>query len=282
MQTSSELTSMDTPSPLQHRLHESRLYFQGVRVDNVDLQEALEVVESFIRERRSGAAREVFFTNVHSIHLTRDDEEFRCCVNNADLVLPDGSGLKIAGRVFGHPIIENLNGTDFTPRVLERAEQHSWTVYLFGARPYIIERCRAKLQADYPKLKVVGQYHGHVQKNEQLSILSEINGMAPDILLVALGSPLQEKWIAQNAAGLNVGVCLAVGGLFDFLAGEYKRAPLWVRRIGAEFVYRFAQDPRSKWQRIFIEQPFFLLRVFVARVIPWRTLGFFTHPEGET
>ena len=275
MNVQGKLRRIDHHYVIEHRVREARVYFQGVRVDSIDAQQALSVVDSYLSSANR-RARKVFFSNVHSIHLTRNDKELQWCINEADLVLPDGTGLKIAGRIQGHPIVENLNGTDFIPKVLARAEQQRWSVYLFGARPGVVEHCCSRLQMNYPKLNIVGHHHGHIHESEEPSVIEDINAKTPKILLVALGSPLQEKWIARNASNLNVGVCFAVGGLFDFLSGEYQRAPVWVRRFGAESLYRFTQDPRSKWQRIFVEQPLFLLLVFAARIIPWRAVDFIT------
>jgi N-acetylglucosaminyldiphosphoundecaprenol N-acetyl-beta-D-mannosaminyltransferase len=266
---------------LQQMLREARLYFQGVRVDNIDSQQALMVVSGFLHDRDSRYPRRVFFTNVHSIHLARNDKELQACVNEADLVLPDGSGLKIAGKILRHPIVENLNGTDFIPKVLERAAEMQWSVYLFGGRPHVTAHCCHRLQTVYPTLNIVGQQHGYVYEKEEQMMIADINAKSPDILLVGLGSPLQEKWIARNAPNLHAGVCFAVGGLFDFLAGEYHRAPSWTRRIGAEFVYRLAQSPSSKWQRTFVEAPLFLLGVFATLVTPGRTGALMTQPEKD-
>ena len=89
-----------------------------------------------------------------------------------------------------------------------------------------------------------------------------------DILLVGMGSPIQEQWIAANAPRLHVRASFAVGGFFDFLSGEKRRAPSWMRRVGIEWVFRFTQDPATKWQRVFIEIPVFLIRLIAGRFVP--------------
>jgi N-acetylglucosaminyldiphosphoundecaprenol N-acetyl-beta-D-mannosaminyltransferase len=209
------------------------------------------------------------FTNVHSIHLTRKDGELLACINESDLVLPDGSGLKIAGRILGCPIVENLNGTDFTPRVLAEAESNRWSVFLLGARPEVLERCCQRIRESHPLLQIAGAHHGHFPESDEETIVREINQQEPEVVLVALGSPLQEKWIARNAPKLRAGVCLGVGGLFDFLSGQRGRAPFWMRRFGIEWAYRFTQDPVSKWRRVMIEIPLFLAHVLAERFLPW-------------
>jgi N-acetylglucosaminyldiphosphoundecaprenol N-acetyl-beta-D-mannosaminyltransferase len=244
---------------------EGTYYLFGVRVDNTRCESALERIRAYATQRVGSRAREVFFTNVHSIHLARHDPELRQCINHADLVLADGSGLNLAGKLFGSPIIENLNGTDFTPKVLSEALRNGWTVYLLGAAENVVRRCRDRLLKEFPGLKIAGFHHGHFPPAEEGSIVEEINRKRPNILLVALGSPLQERWIARHARELRVGVCVAVGGLFDFISGARTRAPHWVRALGIEWIYRFLQDPKSKWDRVVIEIPSFIGQLLLNR-----------------
>jgi N-acetylglucosaminyldiphosphoundecaprenol N-acetyl-beta-D-mannosaminyltransferase len=255
---------------IRERLRQLSIFILGVRAENIDSRMALSILYAFATRGGAGAPACVLFTNVHSIHLARRDRELMYLVNGADLVLPDGSGLKIAGRLFGTPILENLNGTDLIPRFLARAESEGLKVYLLGGKPRVIEDCVHRLLAKHPDLRIAGFHHGHFLPEEEESIVEEINARGPHILLVALGTPLQERWIARNSAYLKVGVCIGVGGLFNFLSGTEARAPFWMRRLGIEWLYRFMQDPRAKWSRVFIEIPTFLALIFVRRIAPKR------------
>jgi N-acetylglucosaminyldiphosphoundecaprenol N-acetyl-beta-D-mannosaminyltransferase len=245
-----------------------RIYVQGVRVDNIDAPTALDTVKAYTRAEVPGVCRTIVFTNVHTIHLSRSNISLLNSVNGADLVLPDGSGLKIAGRLYRRPIVENLNGTDFTPRVLAEAEKGGWKVYLLGGRPDVIGTASKRLLELFPALRVVGAHQGHFDCDEEQTIIEEINMLEPDILLVGMGSPIQEQWITSNAPRLRVKASFAVGGFFDFLAGDKRRAPAWIRRIGAEWLFRFSQDPATKWQRVFIEIPVFMVLLLAGRVFP--------------
>lgn len=250
-------------------------FFLGTRVDVIEGDLALKLAAGFASHPASGS-RKVYFVNVHTVHLARADRSFRYAVNTADLVLPDGSGLKIAGALLSTPIKENLNGTDFTPRLLKLAEKNGWTVYLLGTRPDVIGRCVESIRKQFPALLLAGARHGYFTAGEEESIVREINAARPNILLVGLGSPRQEQWIHRNASRLDVGVSMAIGGLLDFIAGEYRRAPLWMRRTGIEWIYRFLQDPRSKWDRVVIEMPAFLLLVLAKRFLPKPVRSFLT------
>src|SRR5437660_4230507 len=209
------------------------------RGDNIDEVTALRTTIGFAAHRDGLPARTVCFTNVHTICEARRDRSLMHCVNLADLVLPDGSGLKIAGRIFGTPIRENLNGTDFTPKVLDAARQNGLSVYLLGAQLGRVVSCRANLLRQYPNLRIVGLHHGYFTPEDEQDVIRDINAKQPDILLVALGTPVQEKWISRNARRLNAAVCLAAAGLFDFLSGTIVRAPAWMRRAGVEWIFRF-------------------------------------------
>lgn len=238
----------------------------GIRVDNITAHRALLCISRLVAMRGGTGSRSVVFVNVHSFHLARRDQDFRRCLNAADLVLPDGSGLATAGRLLGSRVVENLNGTDFTPRVLAEGERQGWTVYLFGASAAANERCRLRLGELFPRLKIAGSHHGHLDEGATLSLVEGINAVRPDILLVALGSPLQERWIIDNADRLHVGCSFAVGGLFDFLSGTVTRAPKWMRTVGIEWAFRFFQDPKSKWDRVLVEIPVFLTRIASSRL----------------
>lgn len=237
------------------------MFIMGNRLDNIRESDALTIVRLFAAHPNEGPARQILFTNVHSMYLAYHNRKFQQTVNAADLVLPDGSGLKFAGQVYGTPVLENLNGTDFTPKVLEIGQQEQWTVYLLGSKPGVIEFCRDRISSAFPALRIVGSRHGYFSDAEENAIVDEINAVQPNILLVALGSPLQEMWIARNAGRLNTGACLAVGGLFDFISGTRRRAPFLIRKLGMEWIFRFLQDPKAKWNRIFIEIPWFILHV---------------------
>ena len=241
-------------------------YILGVRYDDLDGATALRTVEDFVAGRDGERPRRVVFTNVHTVHLARGNREFLGAVNDADLVLPDGSGLSIAARVLGGSVTENLNGTDFVPRVLERARALGWTVYLLGGRPGVASSARAVLLDRLPGLKIAGFHSGFFTPREEGALIREINAARPDILLVALGSPVQELWAARNLHRIDAGVCFAVGGLFDFLSGAFRRAPAWMRRMGIEWVYRFLGDPLAKWERVFVEMPVFLTLTVAARI----------------
>lgn len=233
----------------------------GVAFDNTDTQTALNELCRALSDGHGRRMKKVFFANVHTIQLARRSREYQLSVNAADWLFPDGSGITIAGLLSGTPVRENLNGTDFTPRLLREAELQGWSVYLFGARPNVLRSCLATIRHRFPRLIVAGSHPGYFAEQQEGEIVRDINRCRPDVLLVALGSPLQEVWIQRHQHELHAVLAMAVGGLFDFLSGKRKRAPVWMRKLGIEWAFRFLQDPREKWNRVFVEIPMFLTRV---------------------
>ncbi|MEW5798545.1 MAG: WecB/TagA/CpsF family glycosyltransferase [Bacteroidota bacterium] len=252
----------------QVRFQLRSFYLMGTRVDNIDGDLALRIVRHYAAERDANRARKIFFTNVHSICSAQQNEILKHCINLGDLVLPDGSGVKIGGKVTGNPIIENLNGTDFTPKVLRMAEEEGWSVFLLGAEESIVRQCCNQLYKTYPDLRIAGYRDGYFGIDEEKKVVEQVNAARPDILLVALGTPKQEIWLTRYAHDLNVNVAMAVGGLFDFLSLTKKRAPVWMRRLGIEWLFRFLHEPSAKWKRIIIEIPMYFSMLFAKRYIP--------------
>ena len=275
---STDKPSTDRVADLRPRVEDSlnSQYFLGVRVDNLWCRQALDRVNQMIENYETGQrSNQIFFVNVHSIFLSRRDELLNSLINRADMVLGDGSGLEIAGRMLNQPLRENLNGTDFIPKVCALAEKQQWSVYLLGARDEVVVQCRENLQKRYPHLQIAGHHHGYFDKSKETEIIERINSTCPDILLVGMGSPLQEKWISRNADRLDVPVSFAVGGLFDFIAQVVQRAPEWMRKWGIEWVYRFVQQPKGKWDRVFVEIPLFIPLVFVRQLLPQKFKSLF-------
>jgi exopolysaccharide biosynthesis WecB/TagA/CpsF family protein len=246
---------------------DNKTYFFGVRFDNITKEAALNTVHNFLTGGSGKKSRTIFFTNVHTIFLAGKDPAFTHTINNADLVLPDGSGLNFAGKIFSKKVKENLNGTDFTPLILQKAEQLGSSVYLLGATLEVVTECMYRLTRIYPGLDIKGFRSGYYPRKDEGKVIGEIAKISPDILLIAMGSPKQEILAEKIRKRLNNTLCIAVGGLFDFIAGEKTRAPLLLRETGMEWLFRFIQDPKSKWERILIETPFFALSLITARFI---------------
>jgi N-acetylglucosaminyldiphosphoundecaprenol N-acetyl-beta-D-mannosaminyltransferase len=232
-------------------------------INNITMSEAL----LFIKKSLSGnKSRKIFFVNADCINKTHNYPEYLKILQNADLVLPDGIGIRIAGEVLDCRIKENVNGTDMFPLLLKILAENKTRIFLLGARPGVSSFLADRIKTEFPDIIISGEQHGFYKNEEEPLIIEKIRESRTELLLVAFGAPKQEEWINKNLADCQVKVALGVGGLFDFYGGVNKRAPLWMRKIGLEWLYRVYQEPKRLWKRYFIGNFVFLFRLFRHKI----------------
>lgn len=214
----------------------------GVKISAVDTATALKAIEELIR---NGLPHMVVTADSSAVVLAQRDHELRTIINSADLVTPDSVGILWAARRFGTPLPERVSGVDIVEHLCERASESGQRVFLLGAMPGVAEAAAEKLKERYPGLPVVGTHHGYFTPEESDSVVQMIRESKPDILFVAMGIPLQEKWIHRHLDELQVPVCIGVGGTFDVISGRTKRAPKWMQKRGLEWIYRLIGNPRK-------------------------------------
>ena len=231
-----------------------RPYLFGVPCDNVTVERALEQLDELVRKHSGFAA----FVNAHCLNTACRDREYAEILNRADAVWPDGSGVRIAGKLRHFPVPENVNGTDLFPLICRKP----YRIFMLGAAPGVAEAAMRNARERFPAARFVGAAPGFfADEAEERAVLERINALDPDILLVAMGVPRQEKWIARHRGELRCGPAVAVGGLFDFVSGRIPRAPLAMRKLGIEWCYRLYREPFRLFRRYVIGNPLFLLRV---------------------
>lgn len=196
--------------------------------------------------------RRVFFMNAHCCNVRRANPAYALAVSQADMLLPDGIGVELAGRMTGDRLVANLNGTDFTPALLAAAADQGKSVFLFGGTPGTADAAASTLVHQIPGLKIAGTRDGFAGAKDTEAAIDDINASGADIVLVALGVPMQEIWLHENAHRLDAPLSLAVGALFDFLAGTVSRAPKIIRRARMEWVWRLAQEPKRLTSRYLV------------------------------
>jgi exopolysaccharide biosynthesis WecB/TagA/CpsF family protein len=177
-------------------------------------------------------------------------------------VYPDGIGVRLAAQMFGDGVEENINGTDLFPLLCQRLAGTSHGIFLLGAREGLAEKVAENMTERYPGITFAGCQHGYFTAENEDEVINKINASGASVLLVALGAPQQELWLARNRDRLNVRILMGVGGLFDYYSGRIERAPVWIREIGLEWVWRLLQEPGRMWRRYVIGNPLFLYRVW--------------------
>ena len=229
----------------------------GVNVLVVSQDEALRLISKRLTENTH---HKYAYLNVHGANIAFKNHDFAECLSRAD-VLCDGVGLDIASKwLYGRAFPDNLNGTDFTPVLLQNLQTPK-QVSLFGGEPGIAERAIAKLEEIAPQHSYSVLSHGYVGEEAFPSLLTRLQKNRPDILLIAMGNPQQEIWADTYITAKYCKAVFGVGALFDFLAGKVTRAPLWMRRLRAEWIYRLILEPGRLWQRYIVGNPLFLFRV---------------------
>ena len=246
---------------LRRRVRDRVLSILGVGISNVTGRRAIELLENLIR-RRNGRTRSAFFVNAHTLNLAASDEEYREILGSADYVFGDGTGVRWASRLQGAEMQDNVNGTDLVPELFRAAAGRGYRYFLLGGDEETVGRAAAYTGERFAGWKQVGFHHGYLtDPTLTAQAIRRINEAKPDLLLVGMGNPLQERWIHEHRDELEVRLCMAVGGLFGYWAGNIRRAPSWLRRCGAEWLGILLQQP-SKAGRYLLGNPLFLWRIF--------------------
>ncbi|TCL75653.1 WecB/TagA/CpsF family glycosyltransferase [Rhizobium sp. BK251] len=202
----------------------------------------------------------ISFVNAHNLLLAVRDEEYRDVLSRT-LVLPDGIGLDLASHVaHGSSFPANLNGTDFVPALLTFMESPR-RIGLIGGRPEVLESAGQRLRAHTPWHEFIGISDGFFDKDDSSAVTDEVARQRLDILIVGMGTPLQEKWVYNNIRPEHARLVLTVGAFFDFASGAVPRAPKVVRTLRLEWSYRLLQEPRRLWRRYLLGIPRFLYQV---------------------
>jgi len=211
----------------------------GVAFDNLTMEQALDRAQELIARRQSAYA---VTPNPEIVMLCRRDETLSEIVRQADLVLADGIGVVLGGKILGRPMAQKLPGIDFAAGLMERMAREGRSVYLLGAKPSVAEEAGRVLAGKYRGLVIAGCHDGYFADDRP--VIQSINAARPDLLLVCLGAPKQEYWMYENREKLDVGLMAGLGGSLDVFAGKTERAPESWQRLGLEWLYRLLKEPR--------------------------------------
>ncbi|NLL06469.1 MAG: WecB/TagA/CpsF family glycosyltransferase [Clostridiaceae bacterium] len=229
-----------------------------IPVDNVTMEEAVESFKVLVSEPK---LHTIFTPNAEIMMAAQRDPELKTILSEADLLLPDGAGVVLGSRILGTPLKERVAGFDFSIECFKLSSKMNISYFFFGGKPGIAQEAANKVKIDNPDINIVGIRDGYFSPEEETDIIETINSSNADVLLVGLGAPKQEKWIYKNKDRLNVKICIGVGGTFDGIAGVAKRAPLFFRKNGLEWLYRLYKEP-WRYKRMMDLPKFILLVTF--------------------
>lgn len=231
-----------------------RIDVLGVGFDNLTLEEAVEAGMDLVR---APGAHYVVTPNPEIVEVCREDPAVMDIVNRADLVLADGIGVIKGAAMLGTPLKGKVPGIEFAAGLLGKLAKEGRSVYLLGAKPGVAELAGKRLSGQYPGLKIAGTHDGYFQ--EDAPIVEDIRASGADVVLVCLGAPKQEKWMAKNGADTGAHLLCGLGGSLDVFAGVVERAPKFWCDHGLEWLYRLLKEPRRAGRMM--KLPLFLVHV---------------------
>lgn len=235
----------------------------GVPVTLCSLEEGISIIEKMILYRKPQL---VVIANAHTLNLAHEQNHFRNVLKTAGLILRDGTGVSWAVNKRGGLPLHNFVGTDFVPEFCRKTAAKGYRFFLLGSKPGVAQKAAEKLKILVPKISIAGHHHGYLFDDKNEEIINRINETRTDVLLVAMGNPKQELWLANNLHRLTVPVNIGVGALFDNLSGRVTRAPRWMINAGLEWLYRLLAEPKRLWKRYLIGNLKFIIRVYREKI----------------
>lgn len=243
----------------------SEIKILGIKVNNISLEETYLRTKELI-ETSNKSCQMIFAPNTEFIMCAQKDKEFFEILNMSKLSTPDSIGIEMAAKRLGKPLKERIQGQKYFRKIVEEGEKLGWSFYILGGKDDTPNKAVENLKKIYPKLNVVGLHEGYFENEEdENKVIEEINSLQPNILIVAMGAPKQEKWIYANKDRLNVDVACGQGGTLDYEAGNVKRAPEFFQRVGLEWLWRLIKQP-SRFVRMLV-LPIFLFKVMFTKDI---------------
>ncbi len=237
----------------------------GCYVDNLTMEETLQKIDGFVR---SGEPHQHVVVNVDKLVKATRDEKLRSIINQCALINADGMPVVWASRLLGKPLKERVAGVDLFDALMARAAEMGWRVFLLGAREEVVAGVQDIYERRFPGFKIAGYRNGYWTPEEEQGVARQIKEAEADLLFVAISSPKKELFLGRYQAEMKIPFAMGVGGTFDVVVGNVKRAPLWMQRAGLEWFFRFLQEPRRMFKRYFVDDMAFfglLLKEVVKR-----------------
>jgi len=241
----------------------------GVPVDRKSLEratcDAIDAVD--------GTGPRVIFAcaNAHALEVAQRDVVYKSALRSSDLVVADGAGVTWMARIAKVRVGPRITGHDYFLAVLNELQHRgNGRVFFFGSSRKVLDLIASRLRRDFPAVQLCGTLSppfGEWGADEDSAMVAEINAARPDVLWVGMTAPKQEKWVVANRHRLRAPVIGSIGAVFDFYAGTLSRAPAWIRRLGFEWLYRLAKEPRRLWRRYLVSSPRFVVLVIWRHVL---------------
>lgn len=246
-------------------MHE-RCNILGVSISAVNLDQATATLDGWIQARE---ANYICVTPVHSVMECYHQPNLRPIFNHSGMTTPDGMPIVWLLRWYGYKHVDRVYGPDLMRAVCQQSALKGYRHFLYGGAPDVPESLAHILQKTYPDITIVGAYSPPFRAltaEEDKALIAQINATKPDIVWVGLGSPKQERWMAEHVGKIEGATLVGVGAAFDFLSGRKKQAPRWIQRSGFEWLFRLMTEPNRLWRRYLTNNPLFII-LMIAQML---------------
>ena len=238
-----------------------RMKILGTKITPLKPEEIHTGISDIIRSGKKGF---VLSGNIHGINNSKKHSWLNAFYSKADIVRVDGAGIVLGARILGYKIPKRLTWADWGWILARYLSEKGHSLYLLGGPKNIAAKAAEKLEAHAPGLKICGVHHGFFVKTgpQNNKIINKINYLKPDILIVGMGMPLQEKWLLENYADIDAKVFITAGAAFEYLSGSIHRCPDWMGDLGLEWLFRLALEPKRMWKRYLLGNAVFFINIF--------------------
>jgi N-acetylglucosaminyldiphosphoundecaprenol N-acetyl-beta-D-mannosaminyltransferase len=255
-----------TPSASIAQHPVGRAHVLGCAIDRLDMEEMVARIDGIIANR--GFAQHVAI-NAAKIVAMREDREMERIIGRCELVSADGQSVVWASRILRDPVPSRVTGIDLMQELLALAERRGYRVFILGAAGDVLARALQRVRERHPGLAIAGTRDGYFSDEDAAAVAAEIAAHQPHIVFVAMPSPRKEYWLDRYGRRLGAPFVMGVGGSVDVLAGQVRRAPVLMQRLGLEWLWRLMQEPRRLLRRYLSTNTRFvayLLRELVHRI----------------
>lgn len=245
------------------RTSKSRIRILDTFIDNLTMQETIELVDKYIQEKRP---LHLMGVNADKINLMQKDDRLKQIINGCEVINADGNSVVWASKVLGEMLPERVAGIDLMQQLIEVAAQRKYKVFLLGAKEEVVQTLADIYRDKYPDMELCGVRNGYFSEEQWIDIKAELERSAPQIVFVGITSPKKEFLVDYLLEqGVN-SVFMGVGGSFDVLSGNIPRAPLWMQKMGMEWLFRVINEPRRLFKRYFVGNWKFIASVYKEKL----------------
>lgn len=240
------------------------IHLFNTKVHNLSMKETVDYIDSAILKKEQILYADL---NAGKIVAMQEDVDLRKSVNEADIINADGQAVIWASKILRKPLKERVAGVDLMGNLVEMAAKKGYKIYLLGAKEEVVTRLVNIYEDKFGKDLIAGYRNGYFKKEEEEEIVNDIIESKAQMLFVAISSPFKENFLYRHREALRqVNFIMGVGGSFDVYAGEVKRAPIWMQKIGMEWFFRFIQEPKRMWRRYLVGNSKFIYLVFKEKL----------------